>query len=177
MLAGLLMLLRTDEERAQFARFYQQYENLMFKTARQIMDSQEDCEDVVQTSCAYLIDHFDKFTSYDAQQVVTYMMLLIRNRAKDMRDRQQKTVYEDVEQHAETVAGQAEAQGNVPLESAFAQLPDRYKEALTLYYYNDLSIKDMTGLLQLSEAAVKKLLQRSRDALRDLMTAKGGAEA
>ena len=146
MLAGLLMLLRTDEERAQFARFYQQYENLMFKTARQILDSQEDCEDVVQTSCAYLIDHFDKFTSYDAQQVVTYMMLLIRNRAKDMRDRQQKTVYEDVEQHAETVAGQAE-------------------------------VKDMAGLLQISEAAVKKLLQRSRDALRDLMTAKGGAEA
>lgn len=176
MLAGLLMLLRTDEERAQFARFYQQYENLMFKTARQILDSQEDCEDVVQTSCAYLIDHFDKFTSYDARQVASYLVLLIRNRAKDMRDRQQKIVYEDVEQYAETVAGQAEEQGNVSLESAFAQLPDRYKEALTLYYYNDLSIKDMTGLLQLSEAAVKKLLQRSRDALRNLMNAEGGVE-
>ena len=93
-----------------------------------------------------------------------------------MRDRQQKTTYEDVEQYTQIAAEQAEAQGNVSLESAFAQLPDRYKEALTLYYYNDLSIKDMTGLLQLSEAAVKKLLQRSRDALRNLMNAEGGVE-
>ena len=174
--AGLLMLLRTDEEREQFARFYQRYENLMFKTARQILDSQEDCEDAVQDSCAYMIDHFDKFASYNVQQTASYLMLLIKNRAKNMRDRQQKTVYENIEQYAETVAGQAETQGNVSLESAFEQLPERYKEALTLYYYNDLSIKDMTGLLQLSEAAVKKLLQRSRDSLRNLMNAEGGVE-
>lgn len=175
--AGLLMLLRTDEEREQFARFYQRYENLMFKTARQILDSQEDCEDAVQASCAYMIDHFDKFASYNAQQTASYLMLLIKNRAKNMRDRQQKTTYEDVEQYTQIAAEQAKAQGNASLESAFEQLPERYKEALTLHYYNDLSVKDMAGLLQISEAAVKKLLQRSRDALRDLMTAKGGAEA
>ena len=94
-----------------------------------------------------------------------------------MRDSQQKTTYEDFEQYTQIDAEQAEAQGNASLESAFEQLPERYKEALTLHYYNDLSVKDMAGLLQISEAAVKKLLQRSRDALRDLMTAKGGAEA
>lgn len=94
-----------------------------------------------------------------------------------MRDRQQKTTYEDVEQYTQIAAEQAEAQGNASLEFAFEQLPERYKEALTLHYYNDLSVKDMAGLLQISEAAVKKLLQRSRDALRDLMTAKGGTEA
>lgn len=175
--AGLLMLLRTDEEREQFARFYQRYENLMFKTASQILDSQEDCEDAVQASCAYMIDHFDKFASYNAQQTASYLMLLIKNRAKNMRDRQQKTTYEDVEQYTQIAAEQAETQGNASLEFAFEQLPERYKEALTLHYYNDLSVKDMAGLLQISEAAVKKLLQRSRDALRDLMTAKGGTEA
>ncbi len=177
MLAGLLMLLRTDEEREQFAQFYRQYENLMFKTARQILDSQEDCEDVVQISCAYLIDHFDKFTSYNTQQVVSYLMLLIRNRAKDMRDRQKKTSYEDIEQYAEIMSEQAKKQVNPILEAAFAQLPERYREALTLRYYNELSIKDIAGLLQISEDAAKKLLQRSRDALRNLMVMEGGAES
>jgi RNA polymerase sigma-70 factor (ECF subfamily) len=177
MLAGLLMLLRTDEEREQFAQFYRQYENLMFKTARQILDSQEDCEDVVQTSCAYLIDHFDKFTSYDARQVASYLVLLIRNRAKDMRDRQKKTSYEDIEQYAEIMSEQAKKQVNPILEAAFAQLPERYREALTLRYYNELSIKDIAGLLQISEDAAKKLLQRSRDALRNLMVMEGGAES
>lgn len=175
--AGLLLLLQTDEEREQFERFYRQYENLMFKTARRILDSQEDCEDAVQISCAYLIEHFDKFASYSTPQAASYLMLLIKNRAKNMRDRKEKTAYEAIEQYADTIAVQAEEQGNASLALAFQQLPERCKEALTLYYYNGLSVKEMAGLLQLSENAVKKLLQRSRDALRDLMTAEGGAEA
>ena len=60
------------------------------------------------------------------------------------------------------------------LEIAFEQLSERYKEALTLYYYNGLSIKEMAAFLQLSEAATKKLLQRSRDALRNALKAEGG---
>ena len=96
MLAVLLMLLRTDEEREQFAQFYRQYEHLMYKTARQILDTQQDCEDVVQTSCAYLIDHFEKFSSYTSQQVAVYLVLLIRNRSKDLRNRQNRIVFEDV---------------------------------------------------------------------------------
>ena len=174
MLAVLLMLLRTDEEREQFAQFYRQYEHLMYKTARQILDTQQDCEDVVQTSCAYLIDHLEKFSSYTSQQVAVYLVLLIRNRSKDLRNRQNRIVFEDVENFTEASAVGCENDSSLLLEIAFEQLSERYKEALTLYYYNGLSIKEMAAFLQLSEAATKKLLQRSRDALRNALKAEGG---
>lgn len=174
MLAELLMLLRTDEEREQFAQFYRQYEHLMYKTARQILDTQQDCEDVVQTSCAYLIDHFEKFSSYTTQQVAAYLVLLIRNRSKDLRNRQKRIVFEDVGNYAEVSDMECEDDLGLLLEIAFEQLSERYKEALTLYYYNGLSIKEMATFLQLSESAAKKLLQRSRDALRNVLKAEGG---
>ena len=172
----LLMLLRTDAEREQFAQFYNQYESLMFKAARQILDSQQDCEDAVQSSCAYLIDHFDKCASYDSKQVISYLILLIHSRSKDLRERQKKTTYEDIDQYTEVIMEKPDEYTNLSLEQAFERLPERYKEALTLRYYNDLPIKEMASLLQLSETAVRKLLQRSKDALRDLMLSEGGAE-
>ena len=174
MLADLLLLLRTDEEREQFAKFYLQYENLMYKTARQILDSQQDCEDVVQISCTYLIDHFEKFSAYEIRQVAAYVVLLIRSRAKDMRNRQRRMVYEDIENYAEIIETEHDNNPNLLLDNTFEQLPERYREALTLYYYNGLSIKEMAALLQLSESATKKLLQRSRDTLRNIYNAKGG---
>jgi len=39
-----------------------------------------------------------------------------------------------------------------------------------------MSIKEMSGVLHLSVPAVKKLLQRSRDALRKEMLAEGGTD-
>lgn len=174
MLAELLLLLRTDEEREQFAQFYMQYENLMYKAARQILDSQQDCEDVVQLSCTYLIDHFEKFSSYKAEQVAAYVVLLIRSRAKDIRNRQKKIVYEDIENYVESSGTEHEDDQSLLLDNAFEQLSERYREALTLYYYNGFSIKEMSALLQLSESATKKLLQRARDALRSFITTKGG---
>lgn len=174
MLAELLMLLRTDEEREQFAQFYRQYEHLMYKTARQILCTQQDCEDVVQTSCAYLIDHFEKFSSYKTQQVAAYLVLLIRSRSIDLRNRQKRIVFEDVGNYAEVSDTECEDDLSLLLEIAFERLSERYKEALTLYYYNGLSIKEMATFLQLSESAAKKLLQRSRDALRNVLKAEGG---
>ena len=170
----LLMLLRTDAEREQIAHFYNQYESLMFKAARQILDSQQDCEDVVQSSCAYLIDHFEKFSSYEEKQVAAYVVLLIRSRAKDIRNRQKKIVYEDVENYVESSEIGYEDDQGLLLENAFEQLTERYRDALTLYYYNGLSIKEVAALLQLSESATKKLLQRARDSLRIIITTKGG---
>ena len=175
--AGLLMLLRTEEEREQFAQFYRQYESLMFQTARRFLDSQEDCEDAVQSSCAYLIDHFDKFSAYGTRQALSYLLLLIRSRSKDLRDRRQRTAHEDIEMFADRLTEQPEVDIELSLSQAFDLLPDHYKETLVLRYYNDLPVKEIAGLLQLSEAVVKKRLQRARDTLRDLMTDEGGADA
>lgn len=176
MLQILLSALQTEEDRVRFERFYLQYENLMYHTVRQFLDSREDCRDVVQASCLYVIDQFDRLSVCSDRQLASYLVLLIKNRSLDLLDQRQHASSEDVEQYRDPAADISRLDSKLTLRDAFQTLPDRYKEALTLFYYQDLSIKEMSGVLHLSVPAVKKLLQRSRDALRKEMLAEGGTD-
>ena len=174
MLAVLLLSLQTDEDRLRFTQFYHQYEKLMFKTALQILGSQQDAEDVVQSACLYMIDQFDcKFAPYDMRQVAFYVLLLVKNRSLDLLKQRRRTTVEDISDYADALSF-SENEPDLSLKDAFSKLPDHYKEVLTLFYYEDLSVREIAGLLKLSEGAVKKLLQRSREALKKRVMQEGG---
>ena len=49
---------------------------------------------------------------------------------------------------------------------AVKSLPEKYREAIHLYYYESLSVKEIGTLLHLSESAVKSRLFRARELLR-----------
>jgi RNA polymerase sigma-70 factor (ECF subfamily) len=46
-------------------------------------------------------------------------------------------------------------------------LPDKYKTVIILFYYENLDIKEISKVLHLSEAAVKKRLERARNILKE----------
>ena len=177
MLNTLLLLLETEEEREQFAQFYLQYEGLLFLVARRILDSQQDCEDVVQSSCIYLIDHFEKFSSYKPRQVAAYLMLWIRSRAKDLRDRKEWNNYGIFEDIADSDEISVQGEPESPLEGALEKLPGRYRDALILRYYNGLSIKELAAHMAISDSTARKLLQRSRNSLEKILKEEGGGKA
>lgn len=49
------------------------------------------------------------------------------------------------------------------------QLPEKYKVVTILYYYDSLSVNEIMKILNLSESAVKKRLERARTMLRKEM--------
>lgn len=56
---------------------------------------------------------------------------------------------------------------------ALQQLPGKERALLYLFYYEDLSVEQLSQLLHLSSAAVRKRLSRARQALKQILT--GGA--
>ena len=48
------------------------------------------------------------------------------------------------------------------LYEVFRQLPKQYGEVLTYHYMNSLSMKEIASILNISEEAVKKRIQRGR---------------
>ena len=46
------------------------------------------------------------------------------------------------------------------------RLPFKYKSVIHLFYYEDYSVKEIAGILQINESAVKMRLQRGRKAAR-----------
>ena len=63
------------------------------------------------------------------------------------------------------------------LASALAELPDETREVVTLFYREGQSAKQVGDLLGLTEPAVKKRLERARDALREATLARLGEVA
>ena len=45
-------------------------------------------------------------------------------------------------------------------------LPEKYKSAIILFYYNDYTVEEISKTLKISKSAVKKRLQRGRDILK-----------
>ena len=53
--------------------------------------------------------------------------------------------------------------------TAMLQLSVKYREVLMLYYYEDLQVKEIAQLVELSESTVKSRLQRARKQLKELL--------
>lgn len=47
------------------------------------------------------------------------------------------------------------------------EMPEKYRIVIHLFYYEELSIKAISGILNLSETAVKSRLHRAREVLRE----------
>ena len=46
----------------------------------------------------------------------------------------------------------------------------KYRTVIHLYYYEDLSVNEISGMLNISPSAVKQRLKRAREQLKDYMT-------
>ncbi len=49
------------------------------------------------------------------------------------------------------------------------KLPQKYKSIIILYYYDLMKIKDISKAINISEAAVKKRLERARNLIKEMM--------
>ena len=59
------------------------------------------------------------------------------------------------------------------LQSYISKLPPKYQEVITLKYFEDLSIAEITQILQKPEGTVKSLLHRGVEQLRKIMESQG----
>lgn len=55
------------------------------------------------------------------------------------------------------------------LEAALQALPERQRQAIVLFYYEDLSQQEACAVMDISEGALESLLSRGRSNLRSLM--------
>ena len=59
------------------------------------------------------------------------------------------------------------------VKEAVAQLPEKYKVAIHLFYFEQLTIEQISKILNKSQGTVKSLLSRGRDKLRELLSEEG----
>lgn len=168
----LIYIQTVDAPEAQslFERIYLDYRDRMMAVAYGLLQDRFDAEDAVHQAFVYIAENLDKFTESRSNQVKSYIMKLVECRAIDiLRSRQRKTA-----ELEETRLGQAQQYpGLSELAGCMAQLPERYRNGLILRHAYGYSFAQIGTIMNITEAAARKLTARAREKLEEICRKEG----
>lgn len=141
------------------------YADMVYRVALRYVRSPHDAEDVF--SEAFLI-YFKKERSFESEEHrKAWLIRVTINCAKELLGNARYA-----EEINEELLGAAEDRPTdeiLTLREAIEKLPALQKEVITLFYLQDLTVRQISGILDKSENSVKVALHRARENLRRYM--------
>ena len=140
------------------------YKKRLYAAAFNICRNTDDANDVVQDT--FIQYYTTKKQFQDEEHLKAWLLRVAINRAKDISRSFWKKNRLSIEDYADAVP--FESREETGLFEAVMRLPEKYREVIHLYYYEDLSIKETARILRITEGSVKMRLSRGRSFLRDV---------
>jgi RNA polymerase sigma-70 factor (ECF subfamily) len=168
----LIKNLKQGREEA-YRQLIEEYGNKLLKTCCLILKDREEAEDVVQET---FIRVFNKINTFKEQSgLYTWIYAIAINLSRDrIRIRQDILELKDEWIGNEDVESQVEM--NIDrelLRKEIFTMNSLYREILVLFYFEELSIKEISNLLNEKEGTIKSKLFRGRNILKESLL-KGG---
>lgn len=133
----------------------------VFLIALSFTRNREDAEDVMQNVFLKLWKHRGKLE--DNAHVDKWLTRVTVNECRSLfRFRRDTVSYEEIEELCAAPSFTREQD----LICVVMQLPREQRTVIHLYYYEELSVREIADCLHISESAVKKRLSRARETLR-----------
>ena len=140
------------------------YQKSLYAAAFNICRNTDDANDVVQDT--FIQYYTTKKQFQDEEHLKAWLLRVAINRAKDISRSFWKKNRLSIEDYADAVP--FESREETGLFEAVMRLPEKYREVIHLYYYEDLSIKETARILRITEGSVKMRLSRGRSFMRDV---------
>lgn len=114
------------------------------------------------------IRFFSKLPDYHYKgKTLNYLYTIAGNLCKDYLKKTKEMLLEEIELVEENQTEQI--LNRVLIEQVLEQLPDESREVLTLYYFQELKLTEISDTLQIGLPLVKYRLQKARKQLRELL--------
>lgn len=153
-----------EDRRECFARAAREYGGAMYRSARAVLDSNADAEDAVGEALLKAWQNWDRLR--DPTSLRAWLLRITVNCAYTQRRKLGRvTAVEDVE----PLAGSAVDRPYEDLWEAVCSLPPDHRVAVTLFYYEDMTVEQIARTLGLPKGTVKSRLNRARKRLRELL--------
>lgn len=140
-------------------RILRVYGDMLYRSAYLLLGNPHDVQDALQETLLRYLEKAPAFVSSDHEKA--WLLRVVSNCCKDYLRFRRRHSCLDLESIRECLP----AQENTHLQELYA-LPAKWKTVLILHYFEGYSVKEIGEILSLSESAVKKRLQRAREALR-----------
>ena len=124
----------------------------IYRVARGILNNKEDIEDALQNT---IIKSYEKI---GIRILINECNLILR--------RNKKTIFLD---KLENEKSYSDDYGNIELTSVVNSLSEDLRITTVLYYFEDMSTKEISEMLNIAEGTVRSRLARAREKLRDFI--------
>ena len=161
---------RLDEA---FTRMVTQYQGAVGRMCLMYLRDRSAAEDALQETFLKAYKRMDTFRSESAER--TWLMSIAINTCRDMnrsawtRHTEKRVTPEDLPIPAPSADEDALA-----LAEAIRRLPGKHRDAVLLYYYQDMTIQEVARALHAAPSTILKRLNQAKDMLRDLLSDEPG---
>ena len=176
----IVELLRGGALEAAFERLVDRYERKVYRLCCSLLRDPDQAEDAAQES---LVRVWKALAKYDQRaSLSTWIYTITRNRCltaierrRDLDSLSDPAVEHEAE--AARAVGPDTGQDHLAvLRELVEALPERFRRALTLFYYEERSVAEVAQMLGLPEGTVKTNLHRARAALGERLRVLGLAD-
>lgn len=168
MLLFYVSLIESDDNKTKFEIIYEEYRNLMFYVANQILGDTKDSEDIVHDAFLKLITIIDRIHDPKCPQTRNLVVTIVERTAIDLYRKRKRRQMVPLDEETINVPTSLDPESVIERSSiarAMAMLPTRYRELLLLKYDSGLSEKEISEVLSMTEANVHKTMQRAKKRL------------
>lgn len=152
--------MRSKSEDTWFSREIEAMAPTMFRIAFAILRNRTDCEDAAQNAVIKAYTNLGKLK--ERRYFKTWMIRILKNECLNYA-RSQRPVA-DLDACAD--AGYEMTVPDMDLNRAFDLLTDDERLAITLYYYEGYSTKEIAKICEVTDGAIRSRLSRARETLR-----------
>lgn len=138
------------------------YADMVYRLACLNTNNKETAEDVFQTVFLKLVSHQESIIS--EEHLKAWLIRVTINQCKSVATtawNRKRASYKD----AMLMEEPEEQEDFSDVYEAVRELPDKYRDVIHLFYYEQLTVKDIAGILDTKEATVKTWLSRGRKLL------------
>lgn len=146
---------------------YGKYKNRMYISACRILNDPSLAEDAVHDAFIAISRNIHKIQDVDSVSTASYVLKAAKSKALNIVKKNARENIFPIEQIDEVFDDSlmdivCEKQSVERIVSAIMSLDERYRDVLSLYYLNELTVNEIADILSRKETTVKQQLSRGR---------------
>lgn len=151
-------------DKQSFVKLMETYEKDMYNLTKYMMGNNEGIYDVVQDT---ILTAYEKISTIkNPSSFKNWLLKIIVNKSKTQLSKQSKIIYLEDSIEIPIVDNEME---KIELMSLVSCLPEEYKIVIVLFYFNDLTYREISDVLDVAEGTVKSRLFRGKELLHQII--------
>ena len=152
-------------EQVHFTRAVERHQDMVYRVALHSLGTPQDADDAVQEVFLRLYQRAEPFDS--PEHLRRWLLRVTLNYCRDVLKSPWRRRRVSLESLPELPAFQREEER--VLYQTVMSLPEKYRTVLDLFYYEELSVREIAALLHIEVSAVTTRLSRARGKLKDVL--------